>query len=106
MSEITHFTFSNRVILVPLALVLSIWIVFLIEVRLGVNFNSYGVLPRKLSGLKGVLFSPFIHGSIEHLYHNTVPLVLLSSAILYFYRKAAFKILFYGILLSGIITWG
>lgn len=105
MSEITHFKFSNRVILVPLALMLLIWIVFLIEVRLGMNFNTYGVLPRKLSGLKGILFSPFIHGSIEHLYNNTIPLVLLSSSVLYFYRKAAFKILFYGILLSGIITW-
>jgi len=105
MSEITHFKFSNRVILVPLVLVLSIWIVFLIEVRLGMNFNTYGVLPRKLSGLKGILFSPFIHGSIEHLYNNTIPLVLLSSSVLYFYRKAAFKILFYGVLLSGIMTW-
>lgn len=105
MTEIKHFQFSNRVILVPLVLVLSIWIVFLIEVRLGINFNDYGIFPRKLSGLKGVLFSPFIHGSIAHLYSNTIPLAILTSSIIYFYRKSAFTILFYGVLLSGIITW-
>jgi len=105
MSDTTHFRFSNRVILIPLLLVLSIWTVFLIEVRLNINFNNYGILPRNLSGLKGILFSPFIHSSIEHLYNNTVPLVVLSSALIYFYRNAAFKIIFYGIIFSGLITW-
>lgn len=105
MSETKHFQFSPRVILVPLLLVLIIWTVFLVEVRLGINFNTYGVYPRTLSGLKGILCSPFIHGSIEHLYNNTIPLAILSASVLYFYRKASFKILFYGVLLSGVITW-
>ena len=66
MTESKHFQFTNAVIVVPLVLVLIIWTVYLIEIRLGVNFNGYGVLPRTLKGLRGVLLSPFIHGSAKH----------------------------------------
>ena len=84
---------------------LVIWIVFWFEVRFGYNFTSYGVYPQKLTGLKGVIFSPFIHGDIKHLYHNTIPLFVLSAALFYFYRHIAWKVLVLGILLSGLLTW-
>ncbi len=51
------------------------------------------------------MFSPFIHGGISHLYHNSIPLFILSAALFYFYRPIAFKVLGYGILLSGFLTW-
>ena len=85
MSNQEHFKFSNGVIVYPVLFVLLIWIVFWFEVRFGHNFTSYGVYPQKLKGLKGIIFSPFIHGDIKHLYHNTIPLFILSSALFYFY---------------------
>ncbi|MBU2997074.1 rhomboid family intramembrane serine protease [Cellulophaga baltica] len=105
MTDSTQFRFSNKVIIVPIVLVLIIWTVFLVEIRFGVNFNKYGIYPRTLIGLRGVLFSPFIHGSAEHLYNNTIPLAVLTSSLIYFYREIAFKVLVYGVLLSGVITW-
>ena len=105
MSEEAHYRFTDAVVLVPLALLLGIWGVFYAEMRLGVNFNSWGVYPRTLKGLRGVFTSPWIHGSLEHLYNNTLPLVILSAALFYFYRRIAWKTLFWGILLSGLITW-
>lgn len=100
-----QFKYSTRVILYPIVLVLLIWIVFWLEVRFGFNFNSFGVYPRTLHGLRGVVLSPFIHGDIEHLYHNTIPLFVLSMALFYFYNKIALRVLFFGILLSGLFTW-
>ncbi|MGJ8734156.1 rhomboid family intramembrane serine protease [Cellulophaga fucicola] len=100
-----YFKFSYSVLLVPIIAVLIIWTVFLVEIQFKVNFNNYGVYPRTLSGLKGILFSPFIHGSLKHLYSNTLPLAILSTALVYFYKPVAFKVLFYGTLLSGLITW-
>lgn len=105
MIEKNHFQFSNAVLLAPLVAILSIWIVFWVEVQFGLNFNDFGVYPRKLSGLKGVLLSPFIHGSVEHLYNNTIPLAVLTAFLFYFYRRAALGTLLLGILLSGILTW-
>lgn len=100
-----QFKYSTGVIGYPIFFVLFIWIVFWFEVRFGFSFNSYGVYPRTLTGLRGVIFSPFIHSSMEHLYHNSIPLLVLSMALFYFYREISWKVILYGILLSGFLTW-
>jgi len=99
------FKFSIDIVIYPILFVLLIWLVFAIEIRFGFRFNKYGIYPKTLKGLQGVIFSPFIHSGISHLYSNTIPLFVLSSALFYFYRPIAFKVVGYGILLSGIITW-
>lgn len=104
-SKRESFQFYNGVILYPVGLVLLIWIVYWIEIRFGVNFTSYGVRPKTVLGLRGVLFSPFIHGSLSHLWHNTVPLFVLTTALFYFYNKIAWKVLLWILILSGIGTW-
>jgi membrane associated rhomboid family serine protease len=100
-----EFQFSNNVVLVPIFFVLLIWFVFWIEIRFGLNFTKFGIYPQTFKGLRGILFSPFIHSGISHLYHNTIPLFVLTASIFYFYKPIAWKILLFGILLSGFITW-
>ena len=106
MSDSDHFKFSNAVLLAPLFGVLAIWSTFWLELLNKTNFNEFGIYPRTLSGLKGVILSPFIHGSLEHLYNNTIPLAILLAALFYFYRSIAVKVVLLGLLLSGLITWG
>ncbi|WP_190809639.1 rhomboid family intramembrane serine protease [Flagellimonas sp. S3867] len=105
MSDMNHFKFSNGVLMAPLLAILSIWTVFWLELQFGTNFNEYGINPREIIGLRGIAFSPFIHGSLEHLYNNTIPLAVLISFLFYFYRSVALKTLVWGILISGILTW-
>ena len=105
MSEETYFKFSNKVLLVPMIAVLLIWTVFWVEIRFQINLNQYGIFPRTLIGLRGVLFSPFLHGSVDHLYNNTLPLAILTASLVYFYRSISLKVLLLGILLSGVLTW-
>lgn len=105
MSEDTYFRFSNKVLLVPMIAVLLIWTIFWVEIRYQVNLNQYGIYPRSLTGLRGVIFSPFLHGSVEHLYNNTLPIAILSASLVYFYRSVSFKVLLWGILISGMLTW-
>jgi len=38
-----------------------------------------GIIPRRVSGLDGVLFSPFLHDGWDHLYGNAVPLILVGT---------------------------
>ena len=99
------FVFTTGVVGYPLLFVLAIWIVFWMEIRFGWDFTRFGVYPRTLEGLKGIIFSPFIHSGIKHLFHNTVPLFVLSLSLFYFYRKLSWKVLFFGLLLSGSLTW-
>ncbi len=105
MTDHKQYKFSPLILAIPLYFVLTLWIIFWVEVKYGYNFNKYGIFPRTFRGLRGVFFSPFIHGDIKHLYHNTIPLFVLLFSLYYFYRKIAFKIFVYGTILTGLLTW-
>ena len=89
----------------PLVFVLLIWFVFWLQIRVSYKIKFLAIYPLEISGLKGVLFNPFIHSDINHLYHNSLPLFILTLALFYFYRDIAWKIIIWGILCSGFLTW-
>jgi membrane associated rhomboid family serine protease len=89
----------------PILFVLLIWLVFWFEIRFGYDFNNFGVKPRDVTGLRGVIFSPFIHSNIKHLFNNTIPLFILSMALFYFYKGISWRVLIVGLLLTGFLTW-
>lgn len=97
--------FSTSVVAWPLAAVVAIWVVFWAEIRFSLHLNELGIFPRTLEGLRGVVFSPFLHGDISHLYNNTIPIFLLIAALRFFYRNQALKVIVFGILISGFLTW-
>lgn len=103
--EQKQFKFTPLMLALSLYGVLFLWIVYWFEVNFDYNFTKYGVYPRTLKGLKGILFSPFIHSGIKHLFNNSIPLFILLLSLFYFYRKIAVKILLYGGLLTGLLTW-
>ncbi len=97
--------FSTDIIIYPLFFLLIIVGVFWVESRFNLNFNYLGIFPREINGLKGIVFGPFIHGDIKHLFNNSIPLLVLTMALFYFYRSIRWKVLFYGLLLTGFFTW-
>jgi len=99
------FQFSIGVVLYPLIVVLSLWLVFWFELRFGYNFTPFGVKPREISGLVGIIFSPFIHSTLSHLWHNSVPTLVLIAGLFYFYKPVAWQVLFWIVLGSGLGTW-
>lgn len=100
-----HFKFSNSVIGLPVFFVLFLWIIYWVQIRYDFDFYQNGIYPRNLSGLQGVLFSPFIHENLSHLYNNSIPLLVLLAALKFFYPQQTFPVIVYGILFSGLITW-
>ncbi|MGE6353805.1 rhomboid family intramembrane serine protease [Flavobacterium sp. NPDC079362] len=100
-----HFKFSNTVIGLPVFFVLFLWIVYWVQIRFDYDFYQYGIYPRDFSGLQGVLFSPFIHENLSHLYNNSIPLLVLLAAMQFFYPKQSLSVIVFGILFSGLITW-
>ncbi len=105
MNQKNKLEFTPDVVLVPLFLVLSLWVVFWWETRFGFRATHFGIYPRTGVGLKGILFGPFVHGSLEHLFNNSIPLFVLTTAVFYFYRAIRWKILFFGVILTGLGTW-
>ncbi|MBN8641928.1 MAG: rhomboid family intramembrane serine protease [Flavobacteriales bacterium] len=105
MNDYHYFKFTPSVWIVPTFLLILIWSVFYFENVFNIDLSVFGIFPRTISGLKGVVMSPFLHGNLSHIANNSLPLFILTTALIYFYRDVSLKVLFYGILLSGLITW-
>jgi membrane associated rhomboid family serine protease len=92
-------------ILITLSFAVLIWGLKLFEFALDVDLHNLGVYPRTQSGLLGVVTAPLIHGSWEHVFGNTLPMVLLGSMLIYGYPKSRFWALAGIWLLSGTCVW-
>jgi len=46
------------------------------------SLDLYGVQPRKMIGLRGLIFAPFLHGGFGHLMANTIPFLLMGWFVL------------------------
>jgi len=92
-------------LIIPLAIVIIFWLVKFIENSYQLDFTTFGILPLQIQGLSGILLSPFIHSSYSHLLSNTIPFLILTFALLYFYRNLAYRIFFLIYILSGICVW-
>ncbi|MDC3050615.1 rhomboid family intramembrane serine protease [Flavobacteriales bacterium] len=80
-------------------------VVELIEHNYAIRLAKYGIYPRTLEGLKGVLFSPFIHSDWKHLINNAFPLFVLTTTLGFFYKGIAKEVFFWSWLMSGLWLW-
>jgi membrane associated rhomboid family serine protease len=89
----------------PAIIILFLWLVKIVELADGLDLFYYGVFPRKIQGLTGIITAPFIHANFNHLINNSVPFFFLLTAIFYFYQKVAWRVLFFSYLSTGILVW-
>lgn len=60
-----------------LIFVAVLWAVLGFDAILSYDLTKWGLVPRTLWGLVGIVTSPFLHAGVLHLLSNTVPLVVL-----------------------------
>jgi len=90
---------------VPIILVAMMFIVFLAEILIPGDLAWLGIKPRSMSGLIGVVFSPFLHANIFHLISNALPILLMGAMLsglnhsLFIHRTVLL------IVASGLLTW-
>ena len=97
--------FNWSVLIVPIAFVLSLWVVFWVEIRFGIRFKNFGIFPGKVEGLWGILTGPWIHSGLSHLSNNSLPMLFLLAALFYFYKPIALRVFLIGLILTGLTTW-
>lgn len=82
-----------------------LWGAYLLTLLTHHKLLYLGIVPRRIYGLPGIIFSPFLHANFNHLFFNTIPLVVLSNFILmnglHYYYSATICI----ILISGFLIW-
>ena len=89
----------------PLNLLVIIWCVFFINFLLPINLNQFGISPRTIEGLAGILFMPFLHKDLIHLVSNSLPLVLLASLIRWYGKKVFWYSTLFISGFSGMTIW-
>ncbi|HAP31138.1 MAG TPA: rhomboid family intramembrane serine protease [Flavobacteriales bacterium] len=93
------------IFILPALFILVLFVVEWIEHTYGIRFAKYGVLPRTLEGLKGVLLSPFIHSDWKHLTNNALPLFVLTATLGFFYKGIAKEVFLWSWFISGLWLW-
>lgn len=81
-----------------------LWGVFVLS-RVFPPLLYLGLVPRTAPGLLGIIFSPFLHANFNHLFYNTIPLVVLSDFLLvhglYYFSLITISIM----ILAGFLLW-
>lgn len=92
-------------IFIPLLFVIILWMIKGAELIFQIDLGFFGIYPRRPEGLPGILLSPLIHGDVKHLAANTIPLLVLGTAIFHFYREIAWKVIILLYIVPGIWVW-
>ena len=79
--------------------------IHVIGYALDLDLARFGVQPRALAGLAGVLVAPLLHADMAHLVSNLVPLFVGGTALLYLYPDSSRVVLpavYFG---AGLAVW-
>lgn len=81
------------------------WLTFFITKITRNRLLCLGIIPRQWFGLPGIIFCPFLHADFNHLFFNSIPLLVLSDFVLldgfHYFLMASILIT----LLSGLLVW-
>ena len=106
------YTSSNRAranfrlaVKIALGFVALIWLIQLLNWGLDLELERFGVRPRELAGLPGILLAPLLHAGFAHLIANSLPLLVLGTGMLHLYPNSALKVIPAVYLGPGIAVW-
>jgi len=87
-------------------LVAVMWGLELIDLIIFQNaLNRYGIFPRTIIGLRGILFAPFLHGGLGHLIANTIPFLTLGWFVMLQETSDFFIVTAITMIVSGLGVW-
>ena len=82
------------------------WIVEIVDLLFfGGALARLGIKPHSLTGLRGILFAPFLHGGLAHLIANTIPFITLGWFVMVQRTSDFFIVTAITMLVSGLGIW-
>jgi membrane associated rhomboid family serine protease len=82
-----------------------LWFFYLLTVLSGGRLLYLGIIPRQIRGLIGIIFAPLLHAHFNHIFFNSIPMIVLSNFILIkgiFYYSIATAFI---TISSGVLLW-
>lgn len=81
------------------------WIVFVVNWILRGALLGFGVVPRTATGLRGILFAPFLHVTLDHIVANSIPFVVLGWMVMLRDERHFIPVTIAGMLGSALAAW-
>ena len=94
-----------RALLASLFAVSLLWCLKSAEILFHWDLSWMGVRPHELMGLIGIVTAPLVHGSLEHLFNNTLPLIIMGTVLALGYPRALWRVLGLVWIVSGLGVW-
>lgn len=82
-----------------------LWTIFIFDAVFGLRLGRFGLRPGSIPGLVGIVTAPLLHGSVQHLLSNTIPLLISLTATLYLYPSSSVRVVPMIWLGSGAMAW-
>lgn len=82
-----------------------LFLVYLLVLLSNRRLLVLGIFPRRLYGLPGIFFAPFLHADFNHLFFNCIPLLVLGNFLLIQGLPFFLALTFWLSLLSGLAVW-
>ena len=109
MQFITNLNTINQSIInqVPngMAVIAVVWLAHILNWISGYRLLVLGIFPRRIHGLIGIVFAPFLHANYDHIFFNSVPLFILSTFLMTSELQRAVYVTMGIMLIGGILTW-
>jgi len=81
------------------------WAVFVVNTLLGGSLLVMGVIPRTTIGLRGILFAPFLHASLNHIVANSIPFLVLGWMVMLRDQRHFIAVTVAAMVGSGLTAW-
>lgn len=91
--------------LVVFAMAAVMWLVEIIDLLPHTPFDGWGIRPRQLQGLTGIVLAPFLHDGFGHLIGNTIPFLVLGCIIAASGTQRFLQVTVIVGLFAGLGTW-
>ena len=81
------------------------WVTYLFNINYHWHLEEFGLKPHLAEGLTGIFLMPFLHENLEHLFSNSIPLLVAGSFLFYYFKNWTWLIGATVWLFGGMLLW-
>ncbi|MDB6150949.1 MAG: putative rane protein [Chthoniobacter sp.] len=81
------------------------WAIEIVDLLPFFQSDYYGIHPRSMSGLPGIVLAPFLHAGFRHLIVNSLPFVVLGGIVLLGGPRVFWRVTAFVTLVGGLGVW-
>jgi membrane associated rhomboid family serine protease len=92
-------------LIIMAAVAAVLWVIQIFNAADDYDLDRFGLQPREVDGLWGLVTMPFLHGSYSHMFSNTVPLIAVGWILLLSGLRTWATVTAIVVVGGGLLTW-